>query len=63
MATVELRRGIPMAEDSRIPDNVIDYLRMKIKLNSLSVDLIKSGAIPVNYETVLSTIEDRCITI
>lgn len=52
-----------MAEDSRIPDNVIDYLRMKIKLNSLSVDLIKSGAIPVNYETVLSTIEDRCITI
>jgi Glycosyl transferase family 11 len=47
-----LPRGIPMAEDSRIPDNVIEYLRMKIKLNSLSHDLIKSGGIPVNYETV-----------
>ena len=34
--------------------DVIEYLRMKIKLNSLSHDLIKSGGIPVNYETVLT---------
>src|ERR1700741_5008800 len=58
-----LPRGIPMAEDSRIPDNVLEYLRMKIKLNSLSLDLVKSGGVPINYETVVDTIEEKCITI
>jgi hypothetical protein len=52
-----LPRGTPIAEDSCIPDKVLEYLRMKIKLNSLSLDLIKSGGIPVNYETVVNTIE------
>ena len=35
----------------------LEYLRMKIKLNSLSLDLIKSGGIPVNYETVVHKLE------
>jgi hypothetical protein len=47
-----LPRGIPLAEDGRIPEDMLDYLRSKAKLKSLSLDLIKSGGVPVNYESV-----------
>jgi hypothetical protein len=47
-----LPRGVPLAEDGQIPETVIDYLRSKAKLNSLSLDLVKSGGIPLTYETV-----------
>jgi len=47
-----LPRGIPLAENGRIPESVLDYLRAKIKLNSLSLDLVKSGGVPVDYESV-----------
>jgi len=47
-----LPRGVPLAENGRIPDSVLEYLRLKIKLNSLSLDLVKSGGVPVDYETV-----------
>jgi hypothetical protein len=53
-----LPRGIPLAENGRIPDSVLDYLRLKIKLNSLSLDLVKSGGVPLDYETV----REQCIT-
>ncbi|HEU4835280.1 MAG TPA: hypothetical protein VFS90_12715, partial [Pyrinomonadaceae bacterium] len=53
-----LPRGIPLAENGRIPDSVLDYLRLKIKLNSLSLDLVKSGGIPLDYETV----REQCIS-
>ena len=41
-----------------IPDSLLDYLRLKIKLNSLSLDLVKSGGVPLDYETVC----EQCIT-
>lgn len=47
-----LPRGIPLAENGRIPESVLDYLRARIKLNSLSLDLVKSGGVPVDYESV-----------
>jgi hypothetical protein len=47
-----LPRGTPLAEDGRIPEQMLDYLRSKAKLKSLSLDLIKSGGVPVNYESV-----------
>lgn len=47
-----LPRGVPLTEDGKIPDSVIDYLRSQAKLNSLSLDLVRSGGVPVNYETV-----------
>ena len=53
-----LPRGIPLAENGRIPDSVLEYLRLKIKLNSLSLDLVKSGGVPLDYETV----REQCIT-
>jgi hypothetical protein len=31
---------------------------LKIKLNSLSLDLVKSGGVPLDYETV----REQCIT-
>jgi hypothetical protein len=53
-----LPRVFPLAENGRIPDSVLDYLRLKIKLNSLSLDLVKSGGVPLDYETV----REQCIT-
>lgn len=47
-----LPRGIPLAEDGQIPENVLRYLGTKAKLNSVSLDLIQSGGVPINYETV-----------
>jgi hypothetical protein len=47
-----LPRGIPVSEDGRIPEKVLDYFRLKIKLNSLSLDLVKSGGVPLGYESV-----------
>lgn len=47
-----LPRGVPLAEDGRIPEAVLDYLRAKAKLNSISLDLVKSGGVPVKYETI-----------
>jgi hypothetical protein len=48
-----LPRGIPLTEDGEIPESVIAYLRSKAKLNSVSLDLVKSGGVPLNYETVI----------
>jgi hypothetical protein len=47
-----LPRGVPLAEDGKIPGSVIDYLRSQAKLNSLSLDLVRSGGVSINYETV-----------
>jgi hypothetical protein len=47
-----LPRGIPLAENGRIPERVLDFLRLKAKLNSVSFDLVKSGGVPVDYESV-----------
>jgi len=47
-----LPRGIPLAENGRIPEPVLDFLRLKAKLNSVSLDLVKSGGVPVDYESV-----------
>jgi hypothetical protein len=47
-----LPRGIPLREDGRIPQAVLAYLQAKAKLNSVSLDLVKSGGVPRNYETI-----------
>jgi hypothetical protein len=48
-----LPRGIPLSENGRIPESMLNYLRLKAKLNSASHDLVKSGGVPVNYETII----------
>jgi hypothetical protein len=48
-----LPRGVPLAADGVIPQSVVDYLRAKAKLNLVTLDLVKSGGIPANYETVI----------
>jgi hypothetical protein len=53
-----LPRGIPLSDDGRIPESLLEYLGLKIKLNSLSLDLVRSGGVPVDYETV----RNECIT-
>lgn len=53
-----LPRGIPLTENGRIPESVLHYLRLKIKLNSLSLDLVKSGGVPVDYESVREASEN-----
>jgi hypothetical protein len=47
-----LPRGVPLAENGKIPGSVIDHLRSQAKLNSLSLDLVRSGGVPIDYETV-----------
>lgn len=47
-----LPRGVPLAEDGRIPARVLEYLSTKAKLNCLSLDLIRSGGVPIDYESV-----------
>lgn len=47
-----LPRGVPLAADGKIPGSVLNYLRLKAKLNSISLDLISTGGVPLNYETI-----------
>jgi hypothetical protein len=47
-----LPRGVPLGDKGCIPQSVLDFLRTRIKLNSLSLDLVKSGGVPVAYESL-----------
>ncbi len=41
-----LPRGVPVAEDGRIPTRVIEYLKCKARLNDVRTDLVQSGGVP-----------------